>query len=238
MGTAESRAECGMMKRIVLLASFALTCLVVRADVIQLNNGDRISGTVTGLDANGLHLRSSYAGDLKIKLAAVNEIHADQPLHVRTKTEVIETRTIQFSDGELRAETAHHAIVSVPPTAVVLFLSNQEFIERQRSPHGGILGMWSGSASAGFSAARGNAAATTLDVEAKAARVAAKDKFDVFFTSLFAHNTTSQRGTTGANSIRSGAAYSVNLTDRLFSFGFTNFETDALQICGMCWGEA
>ena len=89
----------------MLLASIVCCCITLHADVIRLKNGDRISGTVTGLDSDGLLVKSSYAGELKIKVTAVKELSADQPLHLRTKTNSIETRNVELCDGELHAET-------------------------------------------------------------------------------------------------------------------------------------
>ncbi len=217
------------LERLLLVAGVVCCCVALNADVVRLHNGDRISGTVNGLDAGGLHVKSSFAGELIIKTGAVKLVCTDQPLHIRTGNTEIETRSIQFSDGVLQAETADGGIVTAPVDAIAFLVSNQDFLKQQRLRHSTMLEMWSGSASLGFSTARGNAGATNLDVGMKAARVTAKDKLDVYFNSLFARNTSSENGGTSANSIRSGFSYSVNITPRLFTFGFTNFQTDALQ---------
>lgn len=218
-----------MQRMLLLVALLMFACLRSGADVVQLKNGDRVTGAVITLEGDGLLVKSKYLGDLKVKLAGVERISADQPLHLRTGAKMIETRAIQVSGNELHAETAQHGTFSMPVSEVAFLVSNAEFLKRQNLEHAGVFDMWNGSADLGFSTARGNSGATTLDVGVKGARITARDKFDVFFTSLFARNSASQDRATSANSIRSGISYSVNVTPRLFTFGFTNFERDELQ---------
>ena len=213
----------------VLLALLLLSAACV-ADVVRLSNGDRITGTVSGMDSATVQIKTDYAGEVKIRVAKVVEISSDTPLHIRTAENDFEVYEVRLTEDEVQLDTVAAGWVSVPTASVRELLSDTAYVQHEQLAHAGMFQLWSGSANAGFSASRGNSGATTFSVGMKADRVSAKDKFDVFFNSLFANNNSAgQTNATSANSIRSGLSYAVNLNPRLFTFAFTNFETDALQ---------
>ncbi|MCF8032461.1 MAG: DUF481 domain-containing protein [Desulfarculaceae bacterium] len=65
-----------------------LLCLLAAApalaDVVQMKNGDRLSGTIEEMGGGKLLLDTKYAGKLKIKWSEVQSIQSDQPLTVET----------------------------------------------------------------------------------------------------------------------------------------------------------
>ncbi|MGH9521237.1 MAG: DUF481 domain-containing protein [Terriglobales bacterium] len=217
------------MRPIFVLISVLLFCAFCNADVVRLTNGDRITGEVTSLGSGALEVKTDYAGVIKIQLTKVAEISADTPLHLSAGENEFVVHDVRVWDGKLQLEPASAAPVSVPSVAVRDLLSEKAYRDHERLLHASMFQLWSGSANAGFSAARGNSGATTFDVGMTAARVTARDKFEVFFNSLFASNSANNAGVTSANSVRSGISDAINLSPRLFTFAFTNFETDALQ---------
>lgn len=52
---------------------------IARADQVLLANGDRISGTITGLTADTLKIKTDYAGTLSLDTSAVQSFRTDQP---------------------------------------------------------------------------------------------------------------------------------------------------------------
>jgi len=103
----------------------------------------------------------------------------------------------------------------------------QAEIERLRNP--GLLDLWSGFLDTGLASSQGNAQTTTLNLSFNAARTSPRDKISVFVTSLYARNDTSGISLTTANAIRGGFRYDVNVSNRLFAFGFTELDYDEFQ---------
>lgn len=65
--------------RIVKIAAILLaTVSGTRADTITLRNGDHLSGTIVTSEGKGLTLKTDYAGEIKIKWAAVKEVSSEQ----------------------------------------------------------------------------------------------------------------------------------------------------------------
>ena len=100
-------------------------------------------------------------------------------------------------------------------------------IERLRDPS--LLDLWSGNLDGGLSFAQGNAEATNFSSTLRTERKTTRDKISIYATSLFARDSTSGESRTTANAVRGGTQYDINLTDRLFSFGFVDLEFDEFQ---------
>lgn len=77
------------------MKSFAKTCLLLTAfllvaagpaaaDEVRLKNGDRLTGTVIEMSQGKLVLKTSYAGEIKIKWSQVAGLTSDQPLKIET----------------------------------------------------------------------------------------------------------------------------------------------------------
>ena len=218
-----------MMRTVLILAFMALLSCPLLADEVVLQNGDRITGTVVKLDKDGLHIRSPYMGEVKMPMSAVKSMIADQPVHLESGKQQMSILTLDADQSYYRVETADKNMVNLPRDGVQTIFSEPEYLAEERIEHAGWLDLWSGAANAGFSATRGNSGSANLNLGMNADRVTGRDKLGIFFTSLFAQNTTAGKTTTNANTIRSGANYSVNVSQRLFTFGFTDFETNQLQ---------
>lgn len=66
----------------ILVALFLLIAGPVQADVVWLNSGDRVSGTVESLDGSSLRLKTDWAGTLVIKREAIASIRTDSELNL------------------------------------------------------------------------------------------------------------------------------------------------------------
>ncbi|MGJ8641295.1 MAG: DUF481 domain-containing protein [Opitutaceae bacterium] len=64
-------------------AILALTQTVAQADTVVTTDGARLTGTVTSINAGVIHLKTSYAGTLKIKQDQVTSFETDEPVFVR-----------------------------------------------------------------------------------------------------------------------------------------------------------
>jgi putative salt-induced outer membrane protein YdiY len=63
----------------------------------------------------------------------------------------------------------------------------------------------------------------------KMQRATQRDKISIYATSVYATSDTAGESRTTANAIRGGTRYDVNLSERLFTFGFIDLEFDEFQ---------
>jgi len=223
------------MRRILtlLLLISTLLCFDVSADQVILKNGDRLSGTILKSDGENLSLKSEFAGEVKIQWAAIEQLSSDRPLYVLLKDGQIIFGTVTATTGRIEVQTKEAGLVATSRDAIRLLRSEAEHaahlaeVERLRNP--GLGDLWSGSADAGLSLTKGNAAMTTIGVGAQAARTTTRDKTSVYFASLFAKNSTTGESVTTASSVRGGLRYDFNLSDRVFAFGLSDIEYDKFQ---------
>jgi putative salt-induced outer membrane protein YdiY len=204
-----------------------------RADVIALTNGDRISGQIIASDAETLTMKTEFLGEAKIQWQAITQIESQAPLFLTDKDGQVLVGAVSTSDGTLRVRTANAGIVPVQK-AVVQAIRNEENqkayeaeIERLRNPS--LLDFWSAYFDTGLSFTQGNSETRTFTTAAKAQRKTERDKITVYATSIFAENDTTGITETTANAIRGGSRYELNVSDRLFTFGFIDLEFDEFQ---------
>jgi putative salt-induced outer membrane protein len=205
----------------------------VFADHLTLTNGDRLSGAIVKSDNENLSIKTEFAGDVKVKWAAIEQISADRPLYILLKDGQVIFGTVTTADGKITVQTRDAGIVITSKEAIESLRSEAEQaaylaeVERLRNP--GLGDLWSGSADAGLSLTRGNAETTTISAGAQAARTTRRDKMSVYFASLFARNSTTGESVTTANAIRGGLRYDLNISDRVFAFGLSDVEYDRFQ---------
>ena len=60
-----------MLKKLLGMVVCCVIGSIAFADVLTLNNGDRISGTVDSVTGGRLLMKTDYAGDLSVDLAAI-----------------------------------------------------------------------------------------------------------------------------------------------------------------------
>jgi hypothetical protein len=93
------------MKKAMLLC--VLLCAPAAGeDEVKLKNGDRLSGTVKGMDKGKLSLATPHSGDLKVDWAQVASLKTDAKVKVRMATgDVFEGKLGPGQDGRLKVET-------------------------------------------------------------------------------------------------------------------------------------
>ena len=103
-----------------LLTSFLiLTCscfspVQVYADEIFLDNGDRITGKIITMEEGRLTIATSYAGDISVTWADIENVKTDDPVKVLLKDETFIQGIIKEStEGKIKLETVSiHETVS------------------------------------------------------------------------------------------------------------------------------
>lgn len=223
------------MRRLWLI--FVIILLLVCSafgDQVLLKNGDRITGEVVRLDNNNLLVKSEALGEVKIKWDAVAMLSTDKPVHVTADSAKVEADVIQRDKNGDTVFTTRDASFSVSPGRIVSLRSDEEQAAYQqqiaREQHPEFLDRWNGTMDAGLSAARGNADTTNISLGLKGARTTDRTRLSIAFNSLLARSRAGDGTTlTSANAFRSGLRYEINVSDRIFTFGFGNFESDRVQ---------
>ncbi|MGB9464877.1 MAG: DUF481 domain-containing protein [Candidatus Acidiferrum sp.] len=203
------------------------------ADQVTLKNGDRLSGTIVKSDAKTLLIKTDLAGDVSIQWDAVSSIVSSQTLHLALKDGQTIVGTVTTNDGKFEVATKETGPVVAPKDAVVGVRDDAEQkayddqIERLRHPH--LTDFWSGLLDTGLSLTKGNSDSLTYSLSGKAARVTDRDKISVYTTAIYTNSAINGVTTTTAHAIRGGVRGDLNVSDKLFVFGFTDFEYDQFQ---------
>jgi len=220
--------------RITVLCVFlCVSASAVLADQVTLKNGDRLTGTIVKSDAKTLLLKSDFAGDVNLQWDAVTSIVSSQTLHIALKDGQTIVGTVTTDDGKLEVATKDTGAVAASKDAVVAVRNDDEQkayddqIERLRHPH--LTDFWSGLLDTGLSLTRGNSESLSYSLSGKAARVTDRDKIVVYTTAIYANSSVNGLNSTTAHAIRGGIRGDLNVSDKLFVFGFTDFEFDQFQ---------
>jgi putative salt-induced outer membrane protein YdiY len=205
----------------------------LRADVVALTNGDRVSGQIVAADPEALTIKTEYLGEVKAQWPAITEIRSDATLFVTDANGQVLVGPVSTSEGTLRVRTAEAGMVPVDKAAVRSIRNEEQQqayaaeIERLRNPS--LLDFWSGYFDTGLSFTQGNSETRTFTTAAKTQRKTDRDKITVYATSILAQNSTTGDTETTANAIRGGSRYELNVSERLFTFGFIDLEFDEFQ---------
>jgi putative salt-induced outer membrane protein len=203
------------------------------ADQLTLKNGDKLTGTIVKSDAKTVLIKTEFAGDVTVQWDAVTSIQSSQPLHLDLKDGQTVVGTVASADGKLDVTTKTAGEVVTPKEAVVAVRNDDEQKahdaeeDRLRNPH--LTDFWTGLLDTGLSVTRGNSATLAYNLSAKAVRATTRDKITVYSTAVYASDDTTPPSRTTAHAIRGGIRGDFNVSDRVFVFGFTDFEYDEFQ---------
>jgi putative salt-induced outer membrane protein len=220
--------------RSFIVGVFSCVCAMsALADQVSLKNGDRLTGTIVKSDAKTLLLKSDFAGDVTLQWDAVTSIVSSQTLHLALKDGQTIVGTVTTNDGKFEVATKETGPVSASKDVIVGVRNDAEQkayddqIERLRHPH--LADFWSGLLDTGLSLTRGNSESLTYNLSGKAARVTDLDKIYVYTTAIYTDSTVDHINSTTAHAIRGGIRGDLNVGDKFFVFGFTDFEYDQFQ---------
>ena len=222
------------MRHIVVIFVFLGLCATAsQADQITLKNGDRLTGAIVKSDAKTLLLKTDFAGDVNLQWDAVTSIVSSQPLHLTLKDGQTIVGTVTTNDGRFEVATKETGPVAAAKDAVVTVRDDAEQkayddqIDRLRHPH--LTDFWSGLLDTGLSLTRGNSESVSYTLAGKAARVTERDKISVYTAAVYNNSTVNGINSTTAHAIRGGIRGDLNVSEKLFVFGFTDFEYDQFQ---------
>ncbi len=205
------------------------------ADEVKLKNGDRLTGTIVKSDGKNLTLKTEFVGTVNINWDAVDQVTSGQPLYLSLNDGQIVVGTVTGSAGNYEVTTKETGKIEVSKAAIKTIRNEDEHksyvaeVERLRNP--GVLDLWAGNFDLGYSLTRGNAETNSFTLGANAVRATSRDKISVYATAIKSDARSKKSGEkeATANAIRGGGRYDINLTPKVFAFGFSDLEFDEFQ---------
>lgn len=225
------------MRRIGIGALVLCVCAIsAMADQVTLKNGDRLTGTIVKTDdkEETLLIKTELAGDVSVKWEAITSIVSSQPLHLALKDGQTIVGTVT-TEGNTTFDVATKTTGEVKAAKEnVTFVRNDaeqaaHDAEIYRLQHPKLTDFWSGILDTGLSVTSGNSSTVNFTLAAKAARVTSRDKISFYTTAVYGKNNATDPSQTIAHEIRGGVRGDLNVSDRFFVFGFTDFGYNALQ---------
>jgi len=211
---------------LIALIAFSTTLF---ADQVTLKNGDRLTGTVVKSDGKTLTLHTDAAGDVTLKMDAIQDIKTDAELHVGLKGGKTAVGPVTTTGGKLEIATKTSGNIEVAREDVTIIRNDAEQQAYDKSLHPGLAHGWTGGANVGFSVARGNSETENLALAFNAAHPTLNDKITLYATSIDTTNNLASPSTV-ANLETGGLRYDRNIDGgRLFVFGAADFMANALQ---------
>jgi len=218
------------LQRISLLTIFLFSRLAL-ADQVILKNGDRLTGTIEKSDGNELVIKTEFAGEIKVKWSAIQELNSAEPLHVESKEGQKIQGTVNTEDGKLAVQTSDKGQVEVPKESVSLIRSQSEQAAYEQTLHPDWLHSWTGGANVSFALTRGNSETKNLALAFTADRKTLRDHLGLYANSVYATNDAPGAvPSLTAKALQGGARYDHDITPKLFGFVAGDFQTDELQL--------
>lgn len=206
-----------MIKEItVYLGLILLFPVLLKGDVVSLENGDRLSGEVEGLSKGKLIFSTAYAGKVKIdwsrvtRLSTVGE-YVVQFISGRSATGTIQSREVAVAT----IESAPPQVV--PLTDIVTIRKSAALVEKA-----GLLDTWHGNADFGYSVRGGNSDVKNLTLNFEPERRTASNRTWIRLQSLY--NVQNQVVSSGL--YRGQVRYERYLDQHLFVFVVGLMEKD------------
>lgn len=225
------------MKRFGVAAILLCLCAAnAFGDQVTLKNGDRLTGTIVKTDdkQETLLIKTDLAGDVSVKWEAITAIVSTQPLHLALKDGQTIVGTVETEpSGTFDVTTKTTGEVKATKENVTYVRNDAEQKahddEVYRLQHPKLTDFWSGLLDTGLSVTSGNSSTINYTLAAKAARVTTRDKISLYTTAVYGKNNAVDPSQTTAHEIRGGVRGDLNISEKFFVFGFTDFGYNALQ---------
>jgi putative salt-induced outer membrane protein YdiY len=213
------------------LLLLSLCAMAIHADQVTLKNGDRLTGSIikTSDDSKTLLIKTELAGDVAISWDAITAIVSSQPLHLALSDGRVVVGTVSTADGKIEVATKDAGTVDMAHDAVKAIRNDAQQSEFDRQQHPRLRDNWSGMFDLGLSVTEGNSSTTALTIAGKASRIVPKNKLTLDYTEVYAKDSKQSPVVVTANATHGGIRDDFNLNSRLYVFGFTDFDEDALQ---------
>lgn len=215
---------------VVLLFVFLAFSREALADELKLKNGDRLTGTIVKADGKTLTLKTDYAGTITVSTDAIAQIMSKEPLHIALASGKTLVGRIVTEEGKYEIETKDAEKLSGEVSAIQAIRSDGEQASYERMLRPSWFDLWNGGLDFGYSLTTGNTRTNTLALGTNLARQTNRDKTTLYAAYINATNKNKGVSETTANAIRGGGRYEINLSSRVTTFGFADFEYNKIQL--------
>ena len=229
-----------MRRSVFIFVALCLLGVSARADQVVLKNGDRITGTIVKTDVKAddktktvLVIKTDFAGDIPVLWDSVASVVSGEPLHLQLKDGQTIVGPVTTSNDKLDVATATTGEVAAPKDAIIAVRNDAEQKTYDdtvyRLQHPRLTDFWSGLFDTGLSVTRGNSSTLSFTLAGKAVRQTDRDKISVYTTAVYATDDTTPPNRTTAHAIQGGVRGDLNVSDKIFVFGFTDNQYDEFQ---------
>jgi putative salt-induced outer membrane protein YdiY len=212
---------------VIYLAALASN---MRADQVNLSNGDRVTGKLIKKDGDNLTIKTDLMGEVIIPWKEVVSVRSEDPVTVvlASGQSLRGPVTVDAKDDKVQVTT----VPAMQPARVSELVAirnaeTQRQFERTENP--GLLDLWVGTIDLGLSAARGNARTNTFTTAAAAIRETRTDKTVGYFNQIYSSALIEGLSAATAEAMRGGWSYSKNATPKLLVNLFNDYEYDRFQ---------
>jgi putative salt-induced outer membrane protein YdiY len=208
-------------------------CVLLRADQVTLNNGDRLTGSIITSDEKTVLIKTAYAGEVTVDRTMITALRTDEPLNVTVKERGVMKAAVETADSAVKVEPPGGEVLTVKPDEVTAIRNDamqkahDREVERVTNPRWNDF--WAGFVSFGLANSSGNSSTTTFSTTASATREAGKYKVILNFAQLYATQSTTQPAGSTANKVSGGFRVDRDLTSRIFVYGANAYDFDEFQ---------
>lgn len=210
------------MRNLAALFLFVLGFIFVPqtlyADILELENGDRLTGTIKRLEGGKLIFETSYAGEIPIDWSVVKSFTSETGTELELKLgtgEALVGQIAMANPDQLEVKTQQDTF-SYAKSDITEF--GPVVVPRDYS----LLELWNGGVKFGFNLSRGNTDLSNFSLSADPVRKTDADRIALNFSSL----RTKQDGETTADAYKAGIRYDRYMTENLFAYGTFGWEKD------------
>lgn len=193
-----------------------LTSSSAWADTVELDNGDRISGRITGLDGGSLVIKTEYAGNISVRFSRIRQVRSDEPLTLVLKDETRLAGALGGSGETLSVQRPGLTERLVAPSSL-----------KDISPGVMLVDQWrfEGRINLGASSSSGNTKVRRLNVDTEAIARRQRDRITANLRGNYAED---EGDNTESNAVL-GAKYDRFLSQKWYAYGATTFEHDPFR---------
>jgi putative salt-induced outer membrane protein len=217
--------------RVLTASSFMLLAAITAlAGQIVLKNGDRLTGAIEKSDGKTIVIKTDYAGELTVKIDAVQTITSTEPLHVALKTGQTITGSVAVTSETLTVTPSGNSATTAQMSEVTAIRDNSAQATYEKAIHPRFIEDWDLGTNVGFALTRGNSETSNLAIAFTAVRQTKNDKLAAYANTIYATDDAPGANPSAiANTTQAGIRYDHDLTNRIFGFAGADFMTNGLQ---------
>lgn len=197
-------------------AVLALTATSAWADSVELDNGDRISGTISGLEGGKLVIKTEYAGNVAVQFSRIRLVRSEQSVTLVLKDETRIAGPLGGSGTSLSVQQPGFAEHLVDPSSLKDITPGVMLVDQWR---------YEGRLNLGASSSSGNTQVRRLNVDTEAIARRQRDRV----TANLRGNYAEDEGNNTESNVVLGAKYDRFLSPKWYAYAATTFEHDPFR---------